>query len=55
MGLLDRIKSKSEKIIGEKSSTKIKDDITSLLTLIGKAAVESGLIKDIQLDNLISD
>ena len=29
MGLLGRIKSKSEKIIGEKSSTKIKDDITN--------------------------
>ena len=30
-----------------KELNKIKDDITSLLTVIGKAAVESGLIKDI--------
>ena len=29
MGLLGRIKSKSEKIIGEKSSTKIKDDTSN--------------------------
>ena len=28
MGFLGRIKSKSEKIIGEKSSTRIKDKIT---------------------------
>ena len=48
MGLLDRIKSKSEKITGEKSSTGIKDNISNE----GSEKIEIKSSEDIQKDQV---
>ena len=46
MGLLGRIKSKSEKIVGEKSSTRIKDEVPNE----GSEKIEIKSSEDIQKD-----
>ena len=48
MGLLGRIKSKSEKIVGEKSSTRIKDEMPNE----GSEKIEIKSSEDIQKDQV---
>ena len=48
MGLLGRIKSKSEKIVGEKSSTRIKDEMSNE----GSEKIEIKSSEDIQKDQV---
>ena len=48
MGLLGRIKSKSEKIVGEKSSTRIKDEVSNE----GSEKIEIKSSEDIQKDQV---
>ena len=51
MGLLGRIKSKSEKIVGEKSSTRIKDEMSNE----GHEKIEIKSSEDIQKEQVLNE